>query len=123
MSLMYGQEGWRPSRTASEMRSELARERFESRSRARDEADPRSGPRAVEKPIPTKRFFVTPWGLAIAAFVIMFLALFVINPPLTQDPQRQPYELAKPNLRKVATYSAVVAGLAFLSPYVARHMS
>ena len=123
MSLMYSQRSWQPSKSAAEMRSELARERHESRSRANDERNPQTGPPAAHKRIPARRFFVTPWGLGLAAFVVMFLALFLINPPLTQQPPQLPYELAKPDLKKVATYSAIVGALAFLSPYVARYMS
>ena len=120
---MYSQRSWQPSKSAAEMRSELARERHDAKNRARDEHNPSTGPPAARKPVPARRFFVTPWGLGLAAFVLMFLALFLINPPIIQEPPQLAYELPRPNVRKVATYSAIVAALAFLSPYVARHLS
>ena len=66
---------------------------------------------------------VSPIGLAVVAFLITFIALVFINPPLTQESVAVPYQLPRPNYRQVATYSAIVAALAFVAPYAARYFS
>jgi len=120
---MYPQDNWRLSRSASDMRSEMARERHERRHIHRDERDRRTGPAQVKQPLETKRLITSPIGLAIIAFFITFLALVLINPPIVQETPQQPYQLPNPNYRSVATYAGVVAGLAFVAPYVARYFS
>ena len=123
MSLMYPQDSWRLARSASDMRSEMARERHDKRQQQRDEHDKRTGPAQAKQPLDTKRMILSPIGLAVIAFLITFLALVWINPPLVQEPPAQPYQMASPNYRSVATYAGVVAALAFVAPYAARYFS
>lgn len=69
------------------------------------------------------KFLQSPLGLALIAFLVTFVALVAINPPLTQTQTNNAWEIAKPNLTSVAIYAGIVAVLAFLAPYAARQFA